>query len=315
MRQGDLCPGIRKGYNMRRKIRPEYAGIFENLKVQAEKVFRHCRQGSLGSKRRYQEAFLRFLVYVAETFKVQKLSDITAEMFARYARHRQNCVVTKTLKTDLAGIRFYMDQVSEARQMPTNEEIGLKFTKPDKPDRAWSWEEYQRMLRICLETNNFVFYNVLRLMYLIGLRIHEAFRIDRATAQHAIKTGDLRIIGKNGLIRTLHLNIEATGILEDCVRRTRPGSKLFVEDGRKTHNAIQALERFIRNNRDAVQDENRECNITPHGLRHRYARDTHNCLCEIMDEKSALGEVSKRLGHRRLDVVKTYLYEKKDGEK
>lgn len=47
-----------------------------NLLSQAEKLYRHNRQGSFKTKERYFEAYKRFLHFVGDVFHLQKLQSI-----------------------------------------------------------------------------------------------------------------------------------------------------------------------------------------------------------------------------------------------
>ncbi|MCI8809119.1 MAG: hypothetical protein HFF84_03150 [Oscillibacter sp.] len=78
-----------------------------------------------------------------------------------------------------------------------------------------------------------------------GLRIHECFRIDTATAAKAIREKTLTIKGKGGLVCTVPLVPVLIERLQRHLTQTTRGHKLFVPDGQETHEAIKVLQAFI----------------------------------------------------------------------
>ena len=101
-----------------------------------------------------------------------------------------------------------------------------------------------------------------------GLRIHECFRIDTATAAQALREQTITIKGKGGLVRTLPLNPILKPRFRYHLEQTPRGGKLFVPDGVPTHQAIKALQAFIYVHRPYAQDPDSTRPMTFHGLRH-----------------------------------------------
>ena len=48
------------------RIKIQQVGIYETLVSQLDRIFRHNRQGSFHTKRRYYEAMKRFCAYLAD---------------------------------------------------------------------------------------------------------------------------------------------------------------------------------------------------------------------------------------------------------
>ena len=92
-----------------------------------------------------------------------------------------------------------------------------------------------------------------------GLRIHECFRIDTATAEQALRENAITIKGKGGKVRTIPIEDERiTTHLKKQLERTERGQKLLVPDGMPTDRAIHQLQLFIYSNRgDFQEDANR----------------------------------------------------------
>ncbi len=72
-------------------------GIYLGLLAQLDKLARHNRQGSFRTKERYYEAMKRFCAFLADAFRLQKLSNVsgkhlTPEAAGRWegSQHHQN---------------------------------------------------------------------------------------------------------------------------------------------------------------------------------------------------------------------------------
>ena len=65
-------------------IKTNNPGIFQTLIAQLDKIFRHNRQGSFRTKKRYYEAMKRFCQFLADHYHLQKLANISAKHLAAY---------------------------------------------------------------------------------------------------------------------------------------------------------------------------------------------------------------------------------------
>jgi len=308
--------------------------IYTNLLSQADKIRRHNRQGSYKTRTRYFEAYQRFLRYLADEFRLQKIQNISGKHLSAYVNHLQDKgLAASTLKTDLSALRFWHDQVPNAKYaLPPNSEFNLERRQLGKIDRTWTKGEYERMIELCESSGKTDFAACIILARNLGLRIHECLRIDTAIARNALKTGTLTIRGKNGLERRIQLNEPARLELEKILKITRAGSKIFVSDDTPTHTVKSEIQAFIRENRKFVRDECQSGKpkvqsefqsdkplkpLSFHGLRHSYAVEIYRKLRdEGKPEYEAKRQVSKLLGHRRSDVTNIYLasLRQKDGE-
>jgi integrase len=164
------------------------------------------------------------------------------------------------------------------------------------------------MIALCWEQGRENYAAVFTLARYAGLRIHECFRIDTATAGSALKTGTITIKGKGGKIRIVPVNESIKIVLRDVLSVTERGWKLFVPDGTKTHLAIKQLQHFIIAHRERIQDADSERTLTIHGLRHLCAAEWYMTLKDIgYDDFRARKQVSVWLGHERDDVTRIYL--------
>ena len=146
------------------------------------------------------------------------------------------------------------------------------------------------------------------LTWYAGLRIHECFRIDTATAEQALRENAITIKGKGGKIRTVPINEGVSIELKKMLAITKRGHKLFVADDEPTHAAIGRLQQYIYTVRPQIQDEGSARPMTHHGLRHSFAARTYQELIDSgISPLNASLRVSRLLGHERPDVTNVYL--------
>ena len=286
-------------------------GIFLALVSQLDKLARHNRQGSFRTKDRYYQAMKRFCAYLADEYHLQKLTNISGKHLTSYVLWMQEGEkAASTIKTDLAAIRFFHDKMSDPKyRLPDNDTLAVELERRcfGGVDRTWSSTEFNRMLGRALSEDRYDYILAMYLARYAGLRIHECFRIDTATAEQALREKAITIKGKGGKIRTIPINEQIAITMREQLSRTKRGHKLLVPDDMRTDRAIYQLQFFIYSNRDDIQeDANRP--LTFHGLRHTYAAEKYMEL--IQNGKNALDAhftVSRLLGHERADVTDIYL--------
>ena len=286
-------------------------GIFQALVDQLNKMARHNRQGSFRTKDRYYQAMKRFCAYLADEYHLQKLTNISGKHLTSYVLWMQeNGKSASTIKTDLSAIRFFHDKMSNPKyRLPDNDKLAAELEQRcfGGTDRTWSNVEFNKMLGRAMGADRWDYILALYLARYAGLRIHECFRIDTATAEQALRENAITIKGKGGKIRTVPINEQIAIAMREQLKRTKRGQKLLVPDEAPTDRAINQLQFFIYSNREDFQeDANRP--LTFHGLRHTYAAEKYMEL--IQYGTSALDahfEVSRLLGHERADVTDIYL--------
>ena len=283
---------------------------YQNLLAQAEKLYRHNRQGSYKTKARYFEAYKRFLRYLAEAYRLEKIANISGKHLSAYVAQMQGKGLSaSTVKTDLAAIRFWHDQIPQARYtLPANDEYDLERRKFGGVDRTWSDGELAKMLATCQQANREDYSACILIARYAGLRLHEVMRVDTAIARTALKSGFFTIKGKGGKLREVPINETIRIELEKFLVRTQPGYKLFVPMGKQTHIAKAELQNFIAAHRKAVQENADKAPLTFHGLRHTCAAEWYQALrADGKSEQEARLQVSRWLGHEREDVTRIYL--------
>ena len=295
-------------------------GIYETLVSQLDRIAKHNRQGSFQTKRRYYEAMKRFCAYLADEYRLQKLSNINGKHLVSYVLYLQDTgKAASTIKTDLSAIRFFHDKMSHPRYtLQGNEELGVALERRrfGQQDRTWTNSEFGKLIGRAMAEEREDYILALYLARYAGLRIHECFRMDTATAEQALRENTLTVKGKGGKVRTVPIEDERIPMmLRKLLFQTERGHKLLVPDDVPTDRAINALELFIYRYRNEVSDEGSDRRLTFHGLRHTYAAEQYTKLTKSgMSAIDAHFAVSHLLGHERADVTDIYLVSVKKGD-
>ena len=280
--------------------------LYKNLEAQFNKIFRHLKTGSFKTRERYAKAFKRFMVFLVNEFNLQKLSNISKKHIYAYVEYmKSKGRSASTIKTELSAIRFFHDNIPYSRYvLPSNDELELERRTFGGVDRTWSQQEFELMLSIAKKMRRNDYIAIFILARYAGLRIEECFRIDRNDAQNALVIGQLFVKGKGGLTRYVPINDSVKNILQELLKVTPKGHKLFVKLEDKTHLVMKRLQCFITYHRKSFTDDD----ITFHGLRHTYAHEQYEKFISMgKTDVQARRCVSELLGHHRDDVTRIYL--------
>ena len=296
-----------------RMIHTQNEGIYRALIAQLDKLARHNRQESYKTRQRYYEAMQRFCRFLAEEYRLQKLTNISGKHLVDYVRHLQeNGKAASTIKTELAAIRFWHDKLGEAKyKLPSNGDLAdqapLERRKLQGTDRHWTSEQFTAFVEACREADRTDYADIATLTFYVGLRIHEVCRLDTAAVEAWERSGLLTVKGKGGRVRSVPVTAEAAKqALRDRRAAVQRGHKLFVPDDVATDAYIHAFQAFLREHRPDQGTNPRP--LTHHGMRHSYAaRQYREALDGEATEYRAKLEVSKLLGHGRADVTDVYL--------
>ncbi|MEG0542607.1 MAG: site-specific integrase [Angelakisella sp.] len=283
--------------------------IRRNLQVQFEKIYHHNRQGSYKTKARYRDAFKRFISFLADTYHLERLANIKPKHLYAYTEYLVDRGLSIAyIKTELAAIRFFHDQIPAAKNLlPDNDQLELGRRRLGGVDRTWSDAELQRAIDKAHALGRPEYAALLLLGRYAGLRIHECFRLDTAAAANTIKSGVVTIKGKGGLVRSVPAAPIVLEQLQLMLDRTARGQKLFVSGDDKTHLAIHRLENFIGYYRDELRDADSDRPMTFHGLRHSYAAEQYQLRIDAgHSPRDARLQVARLLGHGRDDVTRIY---------
>lgn len=310
-----------------------------NLIAQADKIFNETNQHSIKTRYRYLAAEERFLGFLAEEYKLQKLSNVKARHLIEYVKYLQDRGASpSTVLTDIAGIRFFHDKSGSKNLLPINKNLDLEKRQVGKVDRAWTVGEIESAINVAhLMGREDVVYAI-QMASIYGMRLEEVCRCEIKHLRDGITNGDLYIRGKNGQVRYVPIRakeeiILAQNLIEYATRKKRYGTDRIIFDNVRggTEKAKKSIQNWIINNRKSFEDCSRENlleqnqmaieakkqevklktqSITFHGLRHEYAQRQYKKQVEsgVSIVKARL-VVSERLGHHRCEITKVYLAE------
>ena len=298
-------------------IHTQNEGIYHALLAQLDKLERHNRQCSYKTRQRYYEAMQRFCRFLADVYHLQKLSNISGKHLVAYVRYLQeNGKAASTIKTELAAIRFWHDQISNTKhKLPSNADLAdqapLERRKLQGIDRHWTPEQFTAFTSACREEGREDYAAIATLTFYVGLRIHEACRLDTAAVEAWERSGLLTVKGKGGRVRSVPVEAGAAKqALRDRRAAVQRGHKLFVPDDVATDAYIHAFQEFLREHRP--DQGSNPYPLTHHGMRHSYAaRQYREALDGGATEYRAKLDVSHLLGHGRADVTDVYLASEK----
>lgn len=300
-----------------------------SIEQQMEKIFRHTRMGSFGTRARYKDSCILFIRWLDEEFKVQNLRNLHDKHLVGFVKYRQSQgIAPKTIKNDLSAIRYLHDYVSKPRHRLSNNKtlqecynINLKKTPEVKGNRAWTNDEYQTMLKLARKKGRYYVADVMILCRTMGLRITEAVAISRAQAEKAIRTGmyEVQNEAKGGRWRYVPLSHEAREVFLRRFETTPRGGRLFinVENSEKTHEVVEKIADFVRQNRYKVEtEEGRQLRLwnekseelTMHGLRYAYVQERmeHEIEKKGRSREEAAKKITQEVGHNRTKVLNVY---------
>jgi integrase len=299
--------------------------IYRQLVNQIDKIYRHLHQGSYKTRPRYRAAVLDYCAFVAAEFHLQKFQNtkskhVTAWVHNMKSRH----LGPSTIKTNLSGLRFFLDQVFSSEFIPSNNDLELTERVLQGIDRYWTEEELAEMISIAENLHRYDLVLILKIARHLGLRIHEVIKLERAQIEYALRHYVLIVRGKGGRIRSIPVSTKAAEILQECLAISYRGQKVFVPQGMKAHQVQDQVRNFIFNHRSKVQENNRldqreqqymrelglngySTNITYHGIRHSYAREQYLLRRnQGLSPKEARQQVALLLGHGRDQVTMVY---------
>lgn len=290
--------------------------VYKNLEKQIVRVFKHSRQGSIKSRIKYTDSVRHLAKFLAVSYNKQSMNNISNSHLEAYVEQMQEAGYSTSYVTgNMSAIKFFVDQIKDSSYIKSNEELGVISRSSEErigPGRSWTLNEIQNMQELAIQKGFERVADMIKLSHSLGLRIHEVTRLERPDLQRALKEDKLTVKGKGGLIRSVPLrNNQCREHLQKLINQTNiRNSKIFVSSNEKTHQVIKQAQNFISNNRHLVQEERGEnqANITFHGNRHTFTCERYVELRgQGLNDYSARLQVSKELGHFRVEITNIYL--------
>ncbi|MCD4713268.1 MAG: tyrosine-type recombinase/integrase [Clostridiales bacterium] len=285
--------------------------IYENLKGQVNAVFKNSHECSFKTRETYKERMDMFAKFLAVEYRKQNIKKISNEHLTHYAKYLQEVgLSTSYVTTSMSAIRyFYKKAVGERFKIKSNKALGVNCRAKEERigrNRAINDQDYAVLLAKTRSDDLKEYEYGVKLGMILGVRIHEFYRIRVSQIKKTLKLGLIEIKGKGGFVRTNPVGAEAKALLIEVLKdNASDNDRVFVMKNEKTHEKIKTFEDYIRNTRDEFGNE-----YTYHSLRHRYAQKLYAELkSRGVSEYEARMIVSRRLGHNRVDISATYLDE------
>ena len=163
-------------------------GRYLNLSAQAEKLCRLNKDGNKSTVRRYYKGYKRFLRYLSETTKIQRISDITDKELSDYVLYMKNRWYSpSTIKTDLSSIRFWHSKISDAKfELQNSNKFdftngSIAENSTDNSDYVWWIQRYYYSKKLCqmLKIGKNAAYELIHSGQIKSIKIKRQIRISK----------------------------------------------------------------------------------------------------------------------------------------
>jgi site-specific recombinase XerD len=296
-----------------------------NLLRQLEAVLNHARQGSYETRRRYADACIRFVKWLADSYRVQRLGNLHEKHILAYVETlKGRGLSTKYIETELSAIRWLHDQMPKARYpiakgAEVNKAIGIVHDSRMGVHREWTERELVAMIDMARSAGKPSIARIMELVRLTGLRLNEVSTLRSHQVEAALRTGLLTVKGKNGKVRSIPLSPEASDLLAACIDGVPRGSYVFCPESMSVPQLKHEIQAFIRRHRSEVQDSDRtktahntpvgaKSGLSIHELRYLYVQEEYQRLIQNgMQRAAAEVQVMEQVGHERRSETERYM--------
>lgn len=304
----------------------ENNGCYQNLLNQIHSIMKNTNEHSIKTRYRYEAATERFCKYLAEEYKLQKFDNVKSKHIISYVeRLKSENKSASTIKTELAGIRFFHKHSNSKNILIDNNRLNLEQRDFAKIDRSWLHEEIKGALATAKEMGRIDIYNSINLAANFGLRLEETCKVTPNHLRQALNYGELYTKGKNGQERWIQIRNETQieAIKELLIyaekQALKPNDKIVCDNIKGgVQRQKRSIQNFITNNQYKFIDANRK-NITDtskvkadtltfHGIRYLYCNELYNDIyAETKDKSYSKKYCSEQLGHHREHITTVYL--------
>lgn len=305
------------------------------VQVQGDKIMRHARAGSNGTRARYKDSVRQFTKFCHEKFKLQNIKNIQNKHVAAFITYRQEQGrAPSTINNDLAAIRYFHDHIPDPRheihadKRGFEKEFGIQIesraAQGENGDRSWTHQEIRDAVQYAREQGHHNMADMITIAREQGMRLGEVVGISRQQAAEALRTGIYHISRretKGTRERDIPLRPQTREIFREKMAE-KTGNRLFFEiEKEKTHVFELKCEQWLEKHREnftssdhRMYNDGRDTRtgtdvpLTWHGLRYSYAQERMETLQEAgFSWNAAASMVSEELGHSREEIIHTYL--------
>ena len=304
------------------------SGSYKNLENQLNSILKNTNENSIRTRYRYLDSCKRFCEYLNDTYSLQKFKNCSSKHLISYVAHmKEQGLSPSTIKTEVAGIRWYHSRSGSKNILVDNSKLDLTPREYGKQNRAWLPEEIAGAIECAKFYGRMDFAFAVKFSYLFSTRLSEICTLRINAIQNCFESGELKIKGKGGRVRYVPVTTnEQKALLLEALEYSKENNlhktDYLITDNRK--GGVEAerkrLENFLYNHKDKfivsdrqkylVGNKLRTETLTMHGLRATYAQNYYNYL---KNERKDLSDneikyrTSEVLGHSRLEITRCYL--------
>jgi site-specific recombinase XerD len=241
--------------------------------------------------------------------QIEEVKGKTVIAFQDYLVNvRKNCPASVNRKIfTLRAYQNYLElnDTTSSHTLPFKKVLKIRNCRPYRPN--FLKENEIQMLFGAINTNSVLGlrdYAVYALMYLLGLRVGEVFRLNLDDINW--NENEITVTGKQNQQRTLVLNNEIKNILENYlgvrtyIYKSQKSSALFISK-KGNRLSIRTIEDNFKNLADSALPDKRFA-VTPHTLRHTCATMLNEKGVKILTIQNILGHSTPKT------VIQYYLH-------
>lgn len=255
-----------------------------------------------------EKSLYLYLIVLTDFFRTacKKPEDVTANDIRIYLYQYQKThgISNRTLDCRRTIICSYFNWMASEEYIVRNPAINIQPIKYErKHKKAMSQLDLERV-RLACETKREK--AIVEMLYSTGCRVTELERLNISDIN--FETKEVMLFGKGDKHRTSYLNAKAEVALKDYLSsRTDENPALFVYDRRPYLRLKKSgIESLIRNMMERTSGVT--THVTPHIFRHTTATTA-------LDHGMSVVEVSRLLGHKRVDTTMEYITTSSDSVK
>jgi len=303
-------------------------GCYKNLENQIHSIMKHTNESSIKTRYRYEAATERFCAFLAKEYKLQKFENVKSKHIIAYAEFlKSEGKSASTIKTDLAGVRYFHRHSGSKNVLVDNSKLNLEQRQFAKIDRSWTTGEIETAKSYAKEIGRTDVYAAINLSAAFGLRLEEVCKVTPSHLRQALSDGELWTKGKNGQERYIQIrNEHQTAVIKETLvyadqLKLKSTDKIVCNQKESVQKTKRSIQNFISNhqhkfidiNRTDIKDTNKikQTNINFHGLRYYYCNTLYEDLTKNFPDNYNKSEAkrycSEQLGHHRESVTDIYL--------
>lgn len=303
-------------------------GCYKNLENQLNSILKNTNENSIRTRYRYLDSCKRFSLYLSDTYSLQKFKNCSSKHLVSYVEYmKEQGLSPATIKTEIAGIRWYHARSGSKNILLPNSELNLTSREYGKVNRAWLPEEVQGAIDCAKFYGRMDFVYCVKFSVLFSTRLSEICTLRINALQNCLESGELKIKGKGGRIRYVPMNTpEQKALIIEALEYARENNlhktDYLITDNRKggVEEERKSLENFLYNHKEKfivsdrknylVGNKLRSDTLNLHGLRALYSQNYYNYLKnerKDLSDKEVKLRVSEALGHSRYEVTRCYL--------